>query len=158
MPDAVTLPDIRTRRLFVATLAVDPILVVGGPSGVGRRIGNAPGGHFIGDRLRGTILPGGSDWQTERGDGTLLLDVRLLLRTDDDALIAMTYTGMRYGPAEAMARLARGELVDPSDYYFRTFASFTTSAPAYEWLNRVQAIGVGHRLPEGPIYDMHELL
>jgi len=158
MPDAVTLPAIRTRRLFVATVEVDTIHVVGGPPGAGRRIGNVPGGRFKGDRLSGAILPGGTDWQTERGDGAVLLDARILLRTSDDALIAMAYTGLRFGPAEVMSRLGRGEPVDPSDYYFRIQPSFSTSDPRYEWLNRVLAVGVGHRLPEGPIYDVHELL
>jgi len=158
MADAVSLPEVRTRRLFVATVEVDTIHIVGGPPGAGRRIGNVPGGRFAGDRLKGTILPGGTDWQTERGDGAVALDARILLRTDDEALIAMAYTGLRFGAAEVMVRLARGEPVDPSDYYFRIQASLTTSDPRYEWLNRVLAVGVGHRLPEGPVYDVHELL
>jgi hypothetical protein len=86
------------------------------------------------------------------------LDARILLRTDDDALIAMTYTGLRHGPAEIMARLSRGEPVDPDSYYFRIVAAFSTSDPRYDWLNRTVALGVGHRRPEGPVYAVHEIL
>ncbi len=70
----------------------------------------------------------------------------------------MIYTGFRHGPAEVMARLARGEAVDPAEYYFRIQASFSTSAPRYAWLNGVLAIGLGHRLPAGPIYNLLEVL
>jgi hypothetical protein len=57
-----------------------------------------------------------------------------------------------------MARLGRGETVDPADYYFRIVANFATSAPRYEWLNRIAAVGTGHRLPAGPIYNLFEIL
>lgn len=137
---------------------MDALHIVGGPPGAGRRIGDIPGGSFAGDRLRGTILPGGTDWQIERGDGVLQLDARIILRTDDDALIAMTYGGLRHGPADVMARLGRGEAVDPADYYFRIAPSFSTSDPRYEWLNRIVAIGVGHRAARGPIYEVYEVI
>lgn len=80
------------------------------------------------------------------------------MRTDDDALIAMRYSGIRHGPPELMARLARGEDVDPAAYYFRITATFATSAPRYEWLNRIFAIGVGHRRADGPVYTLFEIL
>ena len=48
--------------------------------------------------------------------------------------------------------------VDPADYYFRIVPRFTTSAPRYEWLNRVIAIGIGQRLASGPVYSLFEIL
>ena len=51
-----------------------------------------------------------------------------------------------------------GEFVDPSQYYFRTAIAFETAAPRYDWLNRIIAIGTGSRPPEGPIYDIFEVL
>jgi hypothetical protein len=158
MLEVVELPPLRTRPLFSAQVAVDALHIVGGPSGAGRRIGDIPGGSFAGDRLRGAILPGGTDWQIERGDGAIQLDARIILRTDDDALIAMTYGGLRHGPADVMARLGRGEAVDPADYYFRIVPSFSTSDARYEWLNRIVAIGVGHRAAKGPIYEVYEVI
>lgn len=152
------LPPLRTRPLFSLRVAVDPPLTVGGPEGSGRRIGNIPDGTFEGERLRGTVLAGGTDWQILRGDGVVQLDARIVLETDDGAHIAMTYVGLRHGPAEVMERLGRGEPVDPSSYYFRIVPSFATSDPRYEWLNRIVGIGTGHRLPDGPIYAVHEVL
>jgi len=152
------LQAVQTRPLFVMNVAVSGVHAPGGPPGAERRIGDLPGGSFEGERLSGAILPGGTDWQTVRSDGAVLLDARIVLRTDDDALIAMTYTGIRHGPQEIIARIGRGEDVDPASYYFRIVASFATSAPRYEWLNRITAIGIGHRLAAGPIYSVFEIL
>jgi hypothetical protein len=58
-----------------------------------------PSGSFEGERLSGEVLGGGSDWQSVRTDGSTTLDVRLVLKTEDGALVGMTYRGMRYGPA-----------------------------------------------------------
>lgn len=156
MNDALPAPAFRP--LFSLRLQVDRLRTPGGPAGAARRVGDIANGVFEGDRLHGHVLPGGSDWQTERGDGAIHLDARLLLQTFDDALIAMTYVGLRHGPADVMAKLAQGEPVDPATYYFRIVPSFATSDPRYEWLNRVIAIGCGERLPTGPVYRIHELL
>src|SRR3954454_3916071 len=115
-------------------------------------------GHFEGPRLRGKVLPGGGDWTLLRGDGVLELDLRVTLETDDGALIHMTSLGLRHGPAEVIAALARGETVDPSTYYFRTAPRFETSAPRYAFLNRLVAIAVGDRRPRGPVYSIYEIL
>jgi Protein of unknown function (DUF3237) len=69
-------------------------------------------------------MDSGNDWQTVRGDGAITLDVRLVLKTDDNAMIGMIYRGIRHGPPEVMARIDRGEAVDPTSYYFRISASF----------------------------------
>ena len=148
---------VRTRPLFAMKVGVDPIHAIGGPAGIDRRVGEMLAGRFEGERLSGDILPGGADWQIVRADGAVLLDARVVLRTDDGATIAMTYEGIRSGPAETMARLARGEAVDPGDYYFRTLPRFATSDARYEWLNRILAVGIGHRLPEGPVYSIFEI-
>ena len=155
---AASAPPIRTRPLFTMKVEVAVLHAVGGPPGAERRVGDVTGGRFEGERLSGIILPGGSDWQTVRGDGALLLDARILLRTNDDALIGMTYSGIRHGPAEVMARLGRGETVEPADYYFRILPAFATSDPRYEWLNRIAACGTGHRVAEGPIYRVEEIV
>ncbi len=46
-----------------------------------------------------------------------------------------------------MARLAQGETVDPSEYYFRIAPVFETGAERYAWLNKILAVGVGERFP-----------
>jgi hypothetical protein len=88
----------------------------------------------------------------------LQLDVRLTLKTEDGALIGMTYRGFRHGPPAVIERLNRGETVDPSGYYFRIAPLFETSAPRYDWLNRIICVGTGHRLPQGPVYRVFEVL
>jgi len=121
-------------------------------------VGVVPGGAFVGERLSGRVRAGGSDWQTVRSDGGVRLDCRLVLETADGALIAMTYAGVRAGAPEVLTRLAKGEPVDPAEYYFRINPLFQTAAPQYGWLNDVVAVGIGHRLPEGPLYSVFEVL
>jgi hypothetical protein len=152
------LRNVRTRPLFVMHLNVRPLVVVGATPGVNRRIGLVPGGSFEGERLSGQVLDGGSDWQAIRSDGGTTLDVRLVLKTHDDAMIAMTYRGVRHGPADVISRLERGETVDPASYYFRITPMFETAAGAYDWLNRILAVGIGHRPPDGPVYSVFEVL
>lgn len=156
LPDVLS--HIRTRPLLVMRLDVRSQQVVGATPGLYRRVGVISGGVFEGERLAGVVLDGGSDWQTLRSDGATTLDVRLVLRTSDDALISMTYRGIRHGPEDIVERIEKGLEVDPGSYYFRTTPLFETAAPKYDWLNRILAIGVGHRTAEGPVYSVFELL
>jgi hypothetical protein len=110
------------------------------------------------DFLSGEVLDGGSDWQTVRTDGATTLNVRLVLKTEDEALIGMTYRAIRYGPPDVVARMENGEVVDPTSYYFRINPLFETSDANYDWLNRVVAVGIGHRQADGPIYSIFEVL
>jgi len=116
------------------------------------------GGQFEGPRLRGKVLPGGGDWTLLRGDGVLELDLRITLETDDGALIHLTSFGLRHGPPDVIAAIARGETVDPSTYYFRTTPRFDTGHPSYMFLNRLLAVASGDRRPGGPIYTIDEIL
>lgn len=143
----------------LCTIEVD----VGGLQQIGtigdslRRVGPIVGGRFDGERLRGHVLSGGADWQTVASDGTTALDARMVLETDAGDLIGMTFGGIRHGPADVLARLARGEPVDPAEYYFRISATFSAGSPSLGWLNRIVAVGNGHRLPQGPIYNLFEV-
>jgi hypothetical protein len=116
------------------------------------------GGDFEGPRLRGKILPGGGDWLLLRADSVLELDLRITLETDDHALIYMTFQGLRHGPADAIAALGRGEVVDPTRYYFRTVPRFETSAETYAFLNRIVTVGVGETRPDGAVHRIDEVL
>jgi hypothetical protein len=150
--------EIRTTHLMTLTLSVAGMQPVGATPNGNRRVGLVAGGTFEGPRLKGTVLPGGADWIIGRPDGSTTLDVRIVLETDDGAAIGMTYRGMRHGPAAVMEKVNSGVFVDPSEYYFRTSAAFETAAPKYDWLNRVIAVGSGSRPPEGPVYEIFEVL
>jgi hypothetical protein len=156
LPEA--LKSVRTRPLFVMRLKVHPLQIIGATPGPFRRVAAVPSGVFEGERLSGEVLGGGSDWQAVRSDGSTTLDVRLVLKTGDGALVGMTYRGLRHGPAEVMKRVEQGEAVDPSAYYFRITPTFEASVAKYAWLNRIVAVGAGHRRPEGPVYSVFEVL
>ena len=151
--------SLASRHLLTLTIELHPIYDLG-PTPLGhRRIVPVSGGKFHGERLRGEILPhAGSDLLITRADGAFQQDVRLALQTDDDALILMTYRGVRHSSPEVAARIARGETVGPTDYYLRTAPFFETAAPKYDWLNRIVTVGVGERLPKGASYEVFEVL
>ena len=146
------------RPLAVLTARLDAPQKLGQTPAGDRKIVPVLGGIVEGPRFSGEILPFGGDWAVTRADGVLLLDVRLTVRTDDGALVHVTYSGMRHGPEAVMARLAAGDAVDPSEYYFRIQPRFETAHPDYLWLNRLLAVGVGERLADGPRYHIHEVL
>jgi Protein of unknown function (DUF3237) len=152
------LKEIRVRPLLTMKLAVQPLIIVGETPLTTRRIGIVFGGVFEGERLSGEVLDGGSDWQSVRRDGSTLLDVRLNLRTEDGALLGVTYKGIRQGPPDVIARLERGEPVEPERYYFRINPMFETASEKYAWLNNILSIGTGHRFADGPVYNLFEVL
>ena len=147
----------RTRPLITLRLATAATQDVGATPHGTRVTFPITGGTFEGERLRGKVL-GGDDWALRRADGVLELDLRATLETDDGALIHMTSFGLRHGPPEVIAALARGERVDPSTYYFRTTPRFETAHPKYAFLNRLIAVSSGDRHAEGPIYSIDEIL
>jgi len=132
-------------RLFRAVVEIAAPLSVGVTPLGERRIIPITGGRFEGEKLAGDVLPGGADWQIVRSDGTALLEARYTLRTRDGALVYVRNRGVRSGPPEVLARLARGEAVDPASYYFRTVPQFETGAPPYAWLNDLVAVGSAAR-------------
>lgn len=151
--------ELRSRPLFDIRITLHPLQELGSTPNGRRRIAPVSGGSFEGERLRGSVLPhAGGDWVLIRPDDSLSLDVRLTLETDDEALIYMTYRGVRHGPAAVMARLARGERVDPGEYYFRTAPMFETASARYAWMNNIVSVGVGERLSDGVRYQVFEIL
>ena len=110
-----------------------------------RRIIPITGGEFAGARLSGRVLAGGADWQIVRRDGVAELEARYTLQTSDGALIYVSNSGYRHGPAEVLRRLSAGEPVDPSAYYMRTTPRFETGEERYAWLNRIVCVASGAR-------------
>ena len=145
------------RFLYTSSVEVGQPMVVGSTPYGERRIIPILGGTFAGPRLSGKILSGGADWQVIRTDGAAELEARYTLQTDDGALIYVLNQGIRNGSKEVMARLAKGEKVHPSEYYFRTRPVFETGAPKYQWLHNIIAVATGERLPDEVIITVYEV-
>jgi hypothetical protein len=152
--------ELKSTHLFTITIKLHPTIEMGDTPAGKRRVFSVSGGEFTGDRIRGTIMPViGSDLLLVRADGSAQQDVRMLLKTDDGALVLMTYRGVRHASDEVNARIARGEQVSGSDYYLRTAPFFETSSPKYSWINKIVAVGVGERRgADTVVYEVFEVL
>ncbi|HZH47413.1 MAG TPA: DUF3237 domain-containing protein [Roseococcus sp.] len=151
---------LQTEHLFTMDLRVgEPQMAGRGPDGHELRIVPVTGGTITGPKLQGEVLGGASaDWLRVETDGTAHIDVRLTIRAASGGIVHVRYAGIRTGPAAVLTRLAAGEPVPPSDYYFRIALRFETGDPALAWLNRVVAVGTGQRPPGGPRYDVYALM
>jgi len=102
----------------------------------------ATGAWVKGPKITGTMIPPGGDWLRLMASGSMRLDVRATIKTDDGALIYMSYNGIISHTPESAERMNKGELLTNKDIpYFVTAPTFQTSSPKYAWLNGVQAIG-----------------
>jgi len=124
-----------------------------------RRIIPILGGTVEGARFKGLVLPGGADWQTIRlSDGAAQIQARYTLQHEDGSIIGVTNPGVRRGPPEVMARLAAGETVDPSSYYFRATPQFEVGPGPHQWLADSVFVCVGKRWPESVEIDVFRVL
>ncbi|HTP19987.1 MAG TPA: DUF3237 domain-containing protein [Solirubrobacteraceae bacterium] len=146
-------PSLELLTRLRATLA-EPLELGQTPWGRRRVIG-VTGGEFDGPLLSGKVLPGGADWQIVHEDGTASIDTRYTLECHDGALIYVATRGSRTGPREVLQRIAAGETVDPSEYYFRVSIQYETSARRYEWLNHIVAVASALRLADQVVYDAY---
>lgn len=158
-----TIPDVlrepKLRPLFVMELQVAAALVVGTTTSGPKRVAVVKGGNVTSDipGLAGTVHDGGSDWLTQKRDGSLHLDARIVIETAGGDQILMAYTGIRHGPAAVMADLAAGKELPADAYYFRISPRFETASPSLDWLNRVVGFGIGQRLSRGVRYSLFEV-
>jgi hypothetical protein len=130
--------------LFEITAAIaPPIFIPDTPDGT-RVVVHVTGGKFEGPRLKGTVLASGADWFLVRSDGKIgIIDVRLVLKTDDGENIYMTYTGRaKIGPSGP-----HGLATTP------VFAASTKGK--YAWLNDVQAFATGEPGAGGVTYKVY---
>ncbi len=142
---AVTQLDVE--HLFTMTLQVGDTrsgVIRQGPKGT-RVVAAVESGTFEGPRLRGTVVPPGGDWVHVAPNRTLHLDVRVLLVTDDDEAILMSYQGIGLPGEGGSASL-------------RTAPTFETGAERYAWLNDVQAVGIGETTPGTVTYEVYALV
>ena len=156
-------PDLTTRPLFELRVEAMNPTTPGemGPNGM-RVFDSVARGRFDGERLRGEVVAGSGDWRRVRPDGGMDVDARVILKTDDGAVIHMTYSGRIAIPPALLAQARDAErrhLIDPDAYYMRTAPTFETGAARYAWLNDVVAVARG-RLTEGGglAYEVFEVL
>lgn len=100
-----------------------------------------PGGWVKGPKIKGTLIAPAADWIRVMPGGNLRQDVRLTIKTDDGALIYVTYNGIISRTQEVAKRDAKGVMLTSADEYFLTAPSMETSSKAYSWLNQVQCAG-----------------
>lgn len=121
--------------LCTARVEVLPTLSVGtGPAG-DRSVGQLQSVTLTGARMNATLAgAAAADWMVRTGT-VAVIDVRMTLRTDDGALVYVTYGGRL-----DLANRANGlhAMVAPT---------FETGDERYAWLNGVQAVGKGKLSP-----------
>ena len=152
--------DLKTEFLCTVAAHVDWRNVVDlgtTPHGI-RQIVYIEGGTFEGPKIKGVVLPGGGDWFVRRADQIVELDVRCVLRTDDNHLIYCCLKGINEMTAEVAIKAISGESIDSSKYYFRVTTVIETGSKKYDWLNRIVAVGVGNLMPAGLEYNIYMVL
>src|SRR5882724_8982167 len=159
-PRVKAVGEIKMAHLFDIVIDLNPRLNIGGGPFGQRIVFGAAGGSFEGPKLRGDVLAGGGDWALFRPDGGMSLDVRLTLRTHDDALVHMTYGGRWITPPELRADMTdpvKRTRIDPARYYFRTTPLFETGAKPYAWLNDLVCVATGQLTEPGLNYEVFQV-
>jgi Protein of unknown function (DUF3237) len=151
-------PALQTRYVFSLAIKVGAPIVAGDIGWGTRRVIPVLGGEVRGPDMRGTILPCGADFQIIRPNGFTELEAKYAFRMDDGAIVYIENIGIRFGPKQALDRIARGEAVDPSLIYFRSAPKFETGSEKYRWLMEHLFIGVGARHPDRVELDVHQVM
>lgn len=94
-----------------------------------RNIVPITGGTFEGPNIKGTVIPGGWDWQLRRADGCSDIKADYMLRTDDGVVINVLNTGTLCPPAPGKPLTAR------------TYPRFEAPVGKYDWLSKTAFIG-----------------
>lgn len=152
------MPELKTKYVFSLAIQVGTPVVAGDLGYGTRRVIPVLGGTVKGECINGTIHQGGADFQIIRPDGFTELEAKYTFELDDGAVIYIANYGIRFGPKEALDRIARGEIVDPALIYFRSVPKFETAHPKYRWLMQNLFIGVGARHPDRVELAAHQVL
>lgn len=156
-------PDLQTPSLRPC---MDLWVDVGTPVEIGdtgsgaRRVIAIHGGRAVSliDGWQAKILPGGADYQLVTASGCAVLQARYILETDAGDRLYVENNALRTGPPELVARLLRGEPVDPAAIYFRCVPRFEAAAPALRWMNERVFIGTGARYPDQVVLRFFEVM
>jgi hypothetical protein len=123
----------------------------------GRRVVAAvAGGSVKGDRISGELVGPGGDWAVLGRDGYFQIDVRAQIRTNDGAVILVTYTGSLELNEKVQAALAGAE-THFEDHYYRIHVRMECGDERYAWVNRTLFVGTGRLVDEGVVYDIYRV-
>lgn len=157
----MSIVPLKTAPMFTMHVRLKEPLDIGSSYAGHRIIFDVECGYFEGEKLNGTLLQSGGDWLIVHPDGTYTLDVRVCLKTHDNALIYMHYKGRWVIPKHLQKVVASAETcerVDKDDYYQRNLIMFETSAPQYNWMNQLVAVSRGYRTSVGITYEVMAVL
>jgi hypothetical protein len=115
----------------------------------GLQIVDIPSGWVEGPGIKGKVLPPSGDWLRTPASGVTRLDVRIVVQTDDDQMVYISYNGIFQCSKESLEKFVNGELLKADDCYLIVAPMFETSSGKYSWLNSVQAIGKMVELKRG---------
>ncbi len=133
--------DYKMEHILSYTVTLNPPEVIG-PVPEGIRVNfYVSDGEVKGSKVYGKFRPVGGDWLTLRTDGVGILDVRGTIETQEEALIYVSYTGVGDLGEDGYERFLRGEM--PGIVPLRVVPRFLTAHPDYQWLNRLQCVGIG---------------
>jgi hypothetical protein len=133
--------------VFEVAARLEPAQELGEVYGGRRRVIPVTGGTVSGPRLNGRVRTGGADWQTILPTGVTLLRAQYTLEADDGQPIGVVNEGVRRASPEVAARMAAGELVPPTEYYFRTCPRFEVGPGPHAWLMENVFVCTGERRP-----------
>ncbi len=129
-----------------------------GPGISGRRfVAAVDSGWVRGERISGAIVGPSADWTVLGGDGFFQIDVRAQIRTDDGAVLLMTYTGSLEMNDRVQAALADGETGFDDDHYYRTHVRMECGDERYKWVNRTLFLGTGRLTRGGAEYEVYRV-
>jgi len=152
-----TLPTPELKFYADLSVQVDKPQEVGKTHHGVRRVIPILGGTVEAQGWRGRILSGGADFQLLLGPSMAELDARYVIETDAGDMIFVTNRAVRTASPEVMAKIIRGEPVDPSTVYFRCSPSFETASPALAWIAERLFIGTGARHPDKVVMRFFEV-
>ena len=145
------------KHTFLMTLTLDVNAndpqIVGTIGRQKRIIAGINGGSFSGPLLHGHVLPGGADWVLMGSDGSMDIDVRTTLQTNDGPLIYLQYKGRFLAAAKAKKKLSNGLSLSADEYSLAVTAIFETGHDQYNWLNDAIVVGTGVQQGFNPTYS-----
>ena len=121
-------PKPELKYVYTMHLTLGTPIQVNGPNGH-RFIWPDVKGTFEGANMKGTVGGPAGDWATLRPDGTITLDARFMLTTDDGAIIYKSVSGRS----------------DRETGLLTSSAEYETGDEKYAFLHRQQLIGYGFK-------------